>query len=144
MDFVLAWGPGGKPKVTLTQGDIRQFQLAKGAIYSGITVLLKEMGVTVEELGEVLLAGAFGNYLDKKSAVTVGLLPKISPAKITSVGNAARTGAYLALASKKLLGKSQEIARGTVHVELSGRWDFQETFMEAMMFPDYAEVAALF
>lgn len=144
VDFVLAWGPGGKPKVTLTQGDIRQFQLAKGAIYSGITVLLKEMGVTVEELGEVLLAGAFGNYLDKKSAVTVGLLPKISPAKITSVGNAARTGAYLALASKKLLGKAQEIARGTVHVELSGRWDFQETFMEAMMFPDYAEVAALF
>ncbi|MGI6165437.1 MAG: ASKHA domain-containing protein [Limnochordia bacterium] len=142
--FVLAWDQDNKPQVVLTQRDIRQLQLAKGAIFSGIAVLLKEMELRSEDLEEVLLAGAFGNYLDKKSAVTVGLLPMVAEHKITSVGNAARSGAKLALVSQEMLKMAQELASTTGHIELSGRWDFQETFMEAMMFPDYEQVQASF
>ena len=82
----------GKP-LYLTQRDIREVQLAKAAIFAGIKILLKEVNIPLEDIQEILLAGAFGNFIDKKSAVRIGLLPNLPLKKIESVGNAAGRGA---------------------------------------------------
>ncbi|MGI6552686.1 MAG: ASKHA domain-containing protein [Bacillota bacterium] len=124
---------GGDP-VVLTQKDVREVQLAKGAIRAGIQVLLDQLGLTAAELDEVLLAGAFGTYLNKKSALEIGLLPPVDPAKIRAVGNAAGAGAVMALLSAEIREKAVKVAAGTEHLELSARRDFQEEFLEALYF----------
>ena len=123
----------GKP-LYLTQRDIREVQLAKAAIYAGIKILLKEVNIPLEDIQEILLAGAFGNFIDKKSAVRIGLLPNLSLKKIESVGNAAGRGAEITLCSNKMRELSQEISKKVKYVELSSRPDFQKEFMEAMFF----------
>lgn len=120
--------------VVLTQKDVRELQLAKAAVRAGIQILLSEANLTYDEIDEVLLAGAFGNYIDKTSALTLGLLPPIPLEKIKSVGNAAGAGAKLALLSKEILQKSITVARQVEHVELSTRKDFQDKFMDVLGF----------
>ena len=88
--------------IVLTQGDLRELQLAKGAIYAGLMILLKEADLKISDLDQVLLAGAFGNYVRKESALTIGLLPAIPPEKIVAVGNAAGDGSRMALASQTM------------------------------------------
>lgn len=131
--FVLASDSGSEP-VVITQKDVRELQLAKAAVYAGIEILLKEAGLSWEELDQVLLAGAFGSYIDKESALALGLLPPVAPEKIVSVGNAAGAGAKLALLSAELRQEAGELARRVTHVELSTRQDFQEYFMNALGF----------
>jgi len=123
----------GKP-IYLTQRDIREVQLAKAAIYAGIKILLKEVNIPLEDIQEIFLAGAFGNFIDKKSAVRIGLLPNLALKKIESVGNAAGRGAEIALCSNKMRKLSQEISKKVKYVELSSRPDFQEEFIKAMFF----------
>ena len=123
----------GKP-LYLTQRDIREVQLAKAAIFAGIKILLKEVNIPLEDIQEILLAGAFGNFIDKKSAVRIGLLPNLPLKKIESVGNAAGRGAEIALCSNKMRELSQEISKKVKYVELSSRPDFQEEFIKAMIF----------
>lgn len=131
--FVLASEPGHEP-VVITQKDVRELQLAKAAVYAGIQILLKEAGLRVDDLDQVLLAGAFGSYIDKESALTLGLLPPVTPDKIVSVGNAAGAGAKFALLSADLRQEAEDLARRVIHVELSTRPDFQEFFMDALGF----------
>jgi uncharacterized 2Fe-2S/4Fe-4S cluster protein (DUF4445 family) len=124
----------GEP-IALTQRDVRQLQLAKGAMRAGVEVLLGEAGVRAEDLDRILLAGAFGSYIDRRSAVRVGLVPALPLSRIHAVGNAAGAGAVLALASTDEREKATRVARGARHVELSSRPDFQTQFMETMLFP---------
>jgi uncharacterized 2Fe-2S/4Fe-4S cluster protein (DUF4445 family) len=119
----------------LTQRDIRELQLAKAAIASGIKILLKTMGAGIEDIDAVYLAGALGNYVHSLSAMRIGLLPEVNPEKIISLGNAASTGANMILLSKSYWERSSEIAAALEHIELSGHADFFDQFIEEMNFP---------
>ena len=120
--------------IVITQKDLRELQLAKGAIYAGTKILLKELGIREEDISEVFLAGAFGNYIRQESALTIGLLPNLPIHQIISVGNAAGNGAILALISKKERARAFSLAKRVEHVELSGRADFQDEFVNALLF----------
>lgn len=131
--FILAFRDSGD-HIFLTQKDVREVQLAKGAILAGIQTLMKTLDMTTEELDSILLAGAFGNYIDKESALRIGLFPQLPVDKIIPVGNAAGTGASMALLSDNERILANEIARQVEHVELSRNMDFQEFYIKAMMF----------
>ncbi|MBC7287530.1 MAG: DUF4445 domain-containing protein [Armatimonadetes bacterium] len=125
----------GQRAVVLTQTDIRQVQLAKGAVRAAVELLLEHAGMTPDDLGEVLLAGAFGNYVNPLSILRMGLLPpKLDASRVHGVGNAAGAGAALALLSLGERQKAQEIARQAQHVELFTSPRFQDVFAEAMLF----------
>lgn len=136
-DFVLATEEesGLGTPLLLTQRDVRELQLAKGAISTGIRMLLKECSVSIDDVEEVLLAGAFGNYLRVQSAKRVGLLPGIPTEKVRFVGNAAGEGAKLVLLSRTLRDKADEISLKCSYIELAGRAEFQNEFMLSMLFP---------
>jgi uncharacterized 2Fe-2S/4Fe-4S cluster protein (DUF4445 family) len=122
-------------EVCLYQSDIRELQLAKGAISAGFSVLCKRMGIACSNIDAVLLAGAFGNYVDKASAVRIGMLPGVDENKIVPLGNAAGTGARMAIASEAVLSRAEQLARRIIYVELGNDPGFQDEFMEAMVFP---------
>ncbi|MBU0986716.1 MAG: ATP-binding protein, partial [Proteobacteria bacterium] len=121
--------------IVLTQKDIRELQLAKAAIAAGVKLLLKTMGAGIEDIDVVYLAGALGNYIHPLSAMRIGLLPKVNPEKIISLGNAASAGANMILLSKRYWERSAEIAAALEHLELSGHADFFDQFIEEMNFP---------
>jgi len=123
----------GNP-IFLTQKDIREVQLAKAAIFAGIKILLKEANILLNDIDEILLAGAFGNFINKKSASRLGLIPHISLHKIKSVGNAAGRGAEMTLLSEEIKKIGQKITKEVVYIELSSRPDFQKEFIDAMFF----------
>jgi uncharacterized 2Fe-2S/4Fe-4S cluster protein (DUF4445 family) len=124
----------GRP-IVLTQRDVRQLQLAKAAVRAAVELLLAEAGLRAEEVGEVLLAGAFGNYVNPRSIVRMGLLPPVvGVERIHSVGNAAGAGAALALLSLPERERACALARQAVHVELFNKPQFQEVLAEAMLF----------
>ena len=122
--------------IYLTQRDIRELQLAKGAIGAGIDILMREMGVTLEDIDVIYLAGALGNYVNPYSAMRIGLIPMADPDKIVSLGNAASTGAKMVLLSKTLWTKASEAVDHVEHIELSTHPAFYESFIESMRFPD--------
>jgi len=133
--FILAFSEEAQDEaVVLTQKDVRELQLAKGAIRAGIQVLLEHMSLTHRDIDQALLAGAFGSYINKASALGIGLLPPIPGEKIKSVGNAAGAGARMALISKDIRERSTRVARNVEHLELSGRMDFQGYFVEYLSF----------
>jgi uncharacterized 2Fe-2S/4Fe-4S cluster protein (DUF4445 family) len=123
----------GNP-IFLTQKDIREVQLAKAAIYAGIKILLKEINISPEDIQKILLAGAFGNFIDKKSAIRIGLIPYLPLEKIESAGNAAGRGAEIVLLSEKTRKICERISKNIKYIELSSRADFQEEFIKAMSF----------
>lgn len=125
---------GSGEAVYFTQKDVRELQLAKGAVRAAVEVLLKECGLKVEDLAGVLLAGAFGNYIRPESAVRMGLLPAMDTALIRGVGNAAGAGGMMALISLEWRRRACELARQAEHIELAQRADFQQMFMETMLF----------
>ncbi len=133
-EFILAGKEGGE--ILLTQSDLRELQLAKGAIYAGLQILLQEAGLTEDDLDEVLLAGAFGNYIRKESARAIGLLPGIPLEKITPVGNAAGRGSRMALLSRTERARAFALPDLVKHVELSARLDFQDAFIKALSFKE--------
>lgn len=135
-EFIVALPSEGANGQTIhvTQRDIRELQLAKGAIRAGVEILLKELGVGYNEVKKVFLAGAFGNYIRPESALAIGLIPRFPQAEIIPVGNAAGEGAKMALLSRRERARATEIAQRTEYLELSGRPDFQEVFAEALLF----------
>jgi len=132
-EFVIAPArpPRGKA-VAVTARDVRELQLAKGAILAGIALLLDELDVEASEIEALLLAGAFGNYIRWESAVSIGLIPSLPQERIISIGNAAGVGARLVLCSTSLRRRAEEIARRVHHVELSQREGFYDRFAGAM------------
>lgn len=134
-DFILVNEEDGvKQSLKLKQQDIRELQLAKGAVAAGIVILMKELGIDIDQIDEFLIAGAFGSYLNKFNALMIGLLPDISPDKIKFVGNAASMGAKKFLLSKHAREEAEQIIHTTEYIELSARLDFQEIFAEKMFF----------
>ena len=126
-------GAGGRV-LEINQRDVRELQLAKGAIRAGIEILLRELGVGVDDVASVYLAGAFGNYIQPESALILGMMPRFPNAEMVPVGNAAGSGAKMALLSRTARAKAEQIRQDVEYVELSGRGDFQEVFAEAMIF----------
>lgn len=136
-DFLIASAEesyDGRP-IYLTQEDVRELQLAKGAIAAGVMTLMDEMGVGLEDIPHVYLAGALGNYVNPYSAARIGLLPGIDADKVTSLGNAASTGATMVLLSKEYWRIANELSDFIEHIELSSRVDFNRYFVENMDFP---------
>jgi len=121
--------------ITITQKDVRNLQLAKAAIFTGCSLLMKRMKVRVGELKDIFIAGAFGNYIDPVSAIVIGMFPDVPLAKIKSIGNGAGFGARLALLSKSKGAEADEIARRVHYVELSAEGDFQREFLKALDLP---------
>jgi len=118
------------------QKDVRELQLATGAIRAGINILLRRVGVEPDDLRCVLLAGAFGNFIRRSNARRIGLLPQIPCGRIHFIGNAAALGAKLALLSRDERERAERLRGATEHVDLSLDPEFQMEFGMAMMFPD--------
>ncbi len=121
--------------IVLTQGDVRQVQLAKGAIAAGIRVLLEEAGVEPSDLQAIYLAGGFGTYVRPEAALRVGLLPGVDAERVIPVGNAAGAGAARVLVDRESSNEAQTIVDSCRYIELSGSAAFQNFYMEEMMFP---------
>jgi uncharacterized 2Fe-2S/4Fe-4S cluster protein (DUF4445 family) len=120
----------GNPALVITQKDIRELQLAKAAIRTGIQLLLENKACFEEEIEQVVIAGAFGSYIDVASAVTIGMLPYLPPERFIQVGNAAGTGARLALISSHKRREAQEIASKAHYLELTTVPNFMQTFTQ--------------
>ena len=133
--FLLAEG------VYLSQRDIRELQFAKGSIATGIRVLMDILGVSDADIDEVLLGGSFGSYLNPESAKIIGLVPAVDVAKIIAVGNSAGEGAKIALLSYRERQVAFELPSRLEYIELSGRTDFNDTFVEVLKFPKLEPVA---
>jgi uncharacterized 2Fe-2S/4Fe-4S cluster protein (DUF4445 family) len=119
--------------ITVTQKDIREIQLAKGAIRSGIEALLQDAGIAAGDLDQVIIAGAFGTYIDVESAIRIGLLPSLPLERISQVGNAAGMGARLAVISLAHRRQAQALARRVRYIELARTPRFARNYAKAMV-----------
>lgn len=138
----------GGPRITVTQGDIRAIQLAKSALYAGARLLMDEMGV--DRVDRVVLAGAFGAHISNKHAMVLGMIPDCPLDKVTSAGNAAGTGARIALCNVDARREVEQIVREITKVETAIEPKFQDHFVAANAiphktdpFPELAKVVSL-
>jgi uncharacterized 2Fe-2S/4Fe-4S cluster protein (DUF4445 family) len=134
-EFIIAWKEEtsiGK-KITITQSDVRNVQLAKGALYAGAKLMMKRLGI--ERVDKIILAGAFGSYIDKEKAMILGMFPDCDLANVYAVGNAAGDGARIALLNRYKREEAEEVAGKIEYVELTIEEDFQREFIEALEFP---------
>jgi uncharacterized 2Fe-2S/4Fe-4S cluster protein (DUF4445 family) len=134
-EFVIAWKEEtsiGKD-IAITQQDVRNVQLAKGAIYTGAKLMMKRLGI--ERLDKIILAGAFGSYLDPQKAMILGMFPDCDLSNVHAVGNAAGEGARIALLNREKRAEADEIARKVEYIELTIEEDFQKEFIEALHLP---------
>jgi uncharacterized 2Fe-2S/4Fe-4S cluster protein (DUF4445 family) len=134
-EFVIAWIDQTSigQDITVCQQDIRNIQLAKGAMYAGAKIMMRRLGV--ERLDKIILAGAFGSYIDKESAAIIGLFPDCAHQNVYAVGNAAGDGARIALLNVDKRAEADKIARQVEYVELAAEPTFEEVFSQAMWFP---------
>jgi uncharacterized 2Fe-2S/4Fe-4S cluster protein (DUF4445 family) len=128
---------GVRRAIVITQQDVRELQLAKAAIRTGIQVLLETQGRREEEIQKVIIAGAFGTYIDIPNAMAIGMLPSLPLERFQQVGNAAGTGARLALISLSKRGEAQKIVSGVRYIELASVPSFNETFIQASYLGKY-------
>jgi uncharacterized 2Fe-2S/4Fe-4S cluster protein (DUF4445 family) len=131
-DFLLV----DRPPIYITQQDIRELQLAKAAIAAGIKVLLNELAITKDDIKEVLLAGAFGNFIRRSNAKLLGIVPDLPNERIKFIGNTASMGAELVLLSKDMRKEAEDISRNTQHIQLSTKPEFNQLFADEMLFND--------
>ncbi|MDP2681901.1 MAG: ASKHA domain-containing protein [Deltaproteobacteria bacterium] len=126
-----------KREITITQNDVREIQLAKGAIQAGIKLLLKKAQVTPFDIDRIFIAGAFGNNIKKESLAQIGILEKEWLDKVAFVGDAALDGAKLVLCSEEKQKEAEGVAMQTKHISLSGSQHFQKEFLKGMEFPKH-------
>ena len=129
-EFVMTESP---QKLLITQGDIRQVQLAKGAILSGFITLLDQAGIRMEDLDKVMIAGQFGAHLPADSLVGTGILPKEVKDKLVYVGNSSKTGAYMALMSSKVKKEMEELAGYMDYMELGATGGYERLFSSCLI-----------
>jgi uncharacterized 2Fe-2S/4Fe-4S cluster protein (DUF4445 family) len=134
-EFVIAWPDETvlRTEIVIGQQDVRNVQLAKGALYAGAKLMMKTLGI--EKLDRVILAGAFGSYIDKTEAMILGMFPDCDLRFVSSVGNAAGDGARIALLNREKRLEAQEMARRVEYLELTLEKEFQEEFVAAMHIP---------
>lgn len=133
LEFLLA--KEGRRKITITQQDVSEIQLAKGAIRTGIEILLEETGLKTQDIDGVIVGGAFGTYIDPLKAMRIGMFPEIAIGKFTQVGNGAGIGAKAILVSQKLRGQANQLAKRIEYLELATHSNFLEHFTSAVRFP---------
>ena len=134
--FVLEWrGSSAEESVFISQRDVRELQFAKASIATGWQILLSDLGLQASDIQQVLLAGSFGAYLTPISAVRIGLVPDIALPRIVSAGNVAGEGAKIAALSARERAEADAILREVEYVELSGRTDFNDLFIDQLAFP---------
>ena len=121
-------------EVFLCQKDVRELQLAKAAIAAGVQLLCRKRGCRIEEIRTLLLAGAFGNYLDPDSACGIGLLPEVLRDRIVPVGNAAGAGARLAVLSEREFARAEDMASKAGFLELATEPDFMDVYVDEMSY----------
>ncbi|MDW8061907.1 MAG: ASKHA domain-containing protein, partial [Nitrososphaerota archaeon] len=140
-EFVLAWSEETAigEDIVISQRDIREIQKAKAAIETGWLLLLKHYGASVEDLSKILVAGAFGTYIDPESAKTIGLLPDIPSDRIVFLGNTAGSGARLILKNVDEMMKAVDIAKSVRYVEIAIDPDFHRIYFSSLGIP-YTEV----
>ena len=126
--------------VSINQKDIVEIQLAKSAIRTGIEVLLENNGIEFKEIDKIIIAGAFGSYIDPKNVINIGMFPKVSLKKITQVGNAAGVGAKMVLISKKERKIAEKIAQEVKYLELTLHPKFSDYFAVSTLFPEPSEL----
>jgi len=134
-EFVIAWAKETSigQDIVVCQQDVRNIQLAKGAMYAGAKLMMRRLGL--EKLDKIILAGAFGSYIDKESAAVIGLFPDCAREKVYAVGNAAGDGARIALLNVDKRVEADKRAREVEYLELTVEQDFEKVFTEAMWFP---------
>jgi uncharacterized 2Fe-2S/4Fe-4S cluster protein (DUF4445 family) len=134
-EFVIAWKheTSIEKDITITQQDVRNVQLAKAALYTGAKLMMRKLRIGRVE--RVILAGAFGSYIDPMKAMIIGMFPDCDPKHVYAVGNAAGDGARMALLNLGKRREADDIARKVEYVELTIEKDFQKEFLDAMAFP---------
>jgi len=134
LEFVLTGGSADNvdPTITFTQRDVREIQLAKGAMRTGIQALLDANGLSDHDLDEIIIAGAFGSYIDVTSAIAIGMLPSLPLDRFRQVGNAAGAGARMALLSRAQRAEATSIARRVRYIELASVPNFRRMFAQSM------------
>jgi len=138
-EFVLAWAEESSidKDIVVTQKDIRQIQLAKGALYAGCKLMVNRMGL--EKVDKVKIAGAFGTHVDRTKALVMGLFPDCEIEMIEGVGNAAGDGCRAALLNRRKRVEANWCSRNVEYIELTVEGSFQQEFMEAMQLPHMSD-----
>jgi uncharacterized 2Fe-2S/4Fe-4S cluster protein (DUF4445 family) len=138
-EFVLAWAEESsiEKDIVITQKDVRQIQLAKGALYAGCKLMMRRMGL--DKVDKVKIAGAFGTHVDREKALIMGLFPDCEIEKILSIGNAAGDGCRAALLNREKRVEANWAARNVEYIELTVEKDFQQQFMGAMQLPHMSD-----
>jgi uncharacterized 2Fe-2S/4Fe-4S cluster protein (DUF4445 family) len=134
-EFVIAWREETvlNEEITIGQQDVRSVQLAKGALYTGAKLMMQHLGIA--KLDRVILAGAFGSYIDKNAAMRLGMFPDCDLAAVSSVGNAAGDGARIALLDREKRGEAESVARQVEYLELTTEENFQQEFLASLAIP---------
>ena len=122
-----------RDRLTITQNDVRAIQLAKAALYAGVALLMERMGIA--EVDRIRLAGAFGSHIDVKYAMVLGMIPDCALDHVSSAGNAAGTGARIALLDRQSRATIEQLVRRVEKVETAVEPRFQELFVDAMALP---------
>ena len=134
--LVSAEESGNGRAIEFTQKDVRQLQLAKAAIAAGIRLLAVKAGIELEEIRQVLIAGAFGSFMRPESACAIGLIPQELEGKIQTIGNAAGEGAKLVLRNRGFWEEAKELAAKAEFVELASMKEFMDCYVDEMNFPE--------
>lgn len=136
-EFVIAWAKetGTKEDIVVTQGDIREVQKAKAAMHTGAAIMMGRLGLTAKDISTLYVAGAFGSYIDAENARTIGMYPEVPIERIKFVGNAAGTGARMALISEEERDYAERISRTVKYIELANDPGFQLEYVNSTYFP---------
>ncbi len=136
-EFVLAFADDAETDhdIAVTQHDVQEIQLAKAAIFTGISTMVRKLGIRCVDIGRVYAAGAFGTYIDASSAITIGMYPDVPVDRIRFIGNSAGAGARMALKSTSIRDLADRLSKKVEYVELAAEKDFQKEFAKAMFIP---------
>ncbi|RLG99230.1 ferredoxin, partial [Candidatus Bathyarchaeota archaeon] len=137
VEFVIAWKDetSNAYDIVVTQNDVREIQLAKAAIYTGASVLMKHRKIQPSDIQRVYLAGAFGNYVDPQNAKIIGMYPDVPLERVKFVGNTAGSGARMTLISIDSRKTAEDLAKRIEYVELGADPNFQDEFLKATYLP---------
>jgi uncharacterized 2Fe-2S/4Fe-4S cluster protein (DUF4445 family) len=136
-EYVLAWKDETQidRDISLSEVDIDNLIRAKAAIYSGCMTLLEEVGLSVDMIEHITLAGGFGSYIDLEKAMIIGLLPEISPEKVTYLGNGSLLGARMSSLTNRIRKDVVEVTRKMTNFELSETPSYMDNYVAAMFIP---------
>jgi uncharacterized 2Fe-2S/4Fe-4S cluster protein (DUF4445 family) len=126
---------GGRDAITITQADISNLIRSKAGVYAAVQVLLESTGTRADALDTIYVAGGFGNYLDVRKAILVGMLPDIPVERFRFVGNSSVAGAKMAVMSRHALAKAEDIANRMTYFDLMNHPKYMDAFIQANFLP---------